>query len=339
MSKSIFYNGSKALSYNCLFNFVIGNRGGGKTYWSKEWCIRDFLKTGAQFIYLRRYGTEFEDGKKEKFFDDILDKFPEHEFKVKGYTAFIDDKPAGYFGTLSKAKIEKSVPYPKVNKIIFDEFILDRKSVYHYLNDEVIQFLEYYETVSRMRFENEVRVFFLSNAITITNPYFLYFSIVPDTEKMRNKIQRFGKDILVELVMNKEFIDMKKKTRFGSLIAGTKYGSYAIENEFLRDDSTFVGKKTGTAKYHFTMKYNGKDYGVWIDHTTGKYYVSNDVDYYCKVVFSITMEDHSVNTMLVKGKTSNILKNFTNNYKLGNVIFETQNIKNVVYEIIRLFLL
>lgn len=335
MEKSIYYDGKKALSYNCLFNFVVGNRGGGKTFWSKEWAIRDFLKTGNQFVYLRRYDTEFTEGKKEKFFDDILYKFPEHKFKVKGYVAYIDDKVAGYFLALSKAKIEKSVAYPDVNKIIFDEFIIDRKSVYHYLRDEVIEFLECYETIARMR---DVRVFFLSNAISITNPYFLYFDIIPD-DKRKHNIQKIKEDILLELVMNKSFIEEKQKTRFGKLIKGTKYGDYAVENIFLRDDSTFIGKKTGTAKYYFTFKYMGNKYGVWIDYNTGKFYVSNNIDNSCKYIYSITMEDHSINTMLVKGKNSPILKNFTENYKMGNVIFENQNIKNITYEIIKLFLL
>lgn len=329
----MFYNGNKALTYNCLFNFIIGNRGSGKTYWSKEWCISDFLKTGNQFIYLRRYDTEFEKGNKEKFFDDIKEKFEGHEFEVKGYNAYIDKKVAGYFIPLSKAKIKKSTPFPRVNKIIYDEFILDKKSLYHYLGDEVITFLEFYETVARTR--DNVRTFFLSNAITVTNPYFLYFNIKPT----KKKIKRYGDEILLEMVEDNEFIEMKSKTRFGKLIKGTKYGDYAIENQFLRDDDTFIGKKTGNAKYYFTLKYKGIDIGVYVDFLNGKYFVSDDVDKSCKLIYCVTLDDHSINTMLVKGKQSRILNNFTQNYKLGNVIFENQNLKNLTYDIIRLFLL
>lgn len=328
----MYYTGYQTLSFNCLFNFVVGNRGAGKTYWFKEWAIKDFLKTGSQFIYLRRYETEFDKGKKEKFFDDIVDQFPDHEFKVKGYVAYIDGKVAGYFKPLSTAKIEKSVPYPLVNKIGYDEFVLD-KGFHHYIPDEVINFLEFYETVARTR--DNVRVFFLSNAITVTNPYFLYWNIRINSKQY----QRVRDDMIVELVQNKEFIEMKKKTRFGKLVAGTKYGDYAVENTFLRDDDVFIGKKTGKAKFSFTLKYNGKKYGVWIDYEVGKYFVSDDVDKSCKLVYSITLQDHTVNTMLVKGKQSYILGNFTKNYQNGNVVFENMNIKNVCYEIIRLFLL
>ena len=328
----MYYSGYQMLTYNCLFNFVIGNRGAGKTYWATEWAIKDFLKDGSQFIYLRRYDTEFDQGKKELFFKAIEDKFPDHTFKVKGYTALIDGKVAGYFRPLSKAKIEKSVSYPDVNKILYDEFILD-KGLYHYLPDEVINFLEFYETVARTR--NNVRAVFLSNAVTVTNPYFLYWKI-----NINNKtFQRPREDVLVNLVSNKDFIEMKNNTRFGKLIRGTKYGEYAVDNVFLRDDDTFIGKKTGTARHYFILKYKGKRYGVWISYSEGKYYVSNDIDPSCKLIYSITLDDHSPNTMLIKGKQSKILGEFTKNYQMGNVIFEDMNIKNVTYEIIRLFLL
>lgn len=329
----MFYNGNKALTYNCLFNFVIGNRGAGKTFWSKEWAIKDFLKTGKQFVYVRRYDTEFEKGKKEKFFDDILYKFPEHEFKVKGYNAYIDGKEAGQFMALSKAKIEKGIAFPNVNKIIFDEFILD-KGNYHYIPDEVTNLLELYETVVRLK--EGVRIFFLSNAITVTNPYFLFFGIQIDGNKKFNKVKN---DILVEMVQDKEFIEMKKRTRFGQLIDGTSYGNYAIENKFLRDSNTFIEKKTGKAKHYFTLKYNGASYGVWVDYSVGKFYVSSDIDKCCRLNYSITAEDHTPNTLLLKGGQSTILKNFIQNYKLGNVYYETMNIKNIIFEIIRMSLL
>lgn len=340
----MFYSGNNALTYNSLFNFIIGNRGAGKTFWSKEWAIKDFLKTGKQFIYVRRYKTEFEKGKKEKFFDDIMDKFPEHEFKVKGFNAYIDDKECGQFMSLSTSKIDKGVPFPNVNKIIFDEFILD-KGNYYYIPDEVINLLELYETVCRLKLDEngnlvpqqEVRVFFLSNAITMTNPYFLYFNI---ELKGKKKFTRYmDNEILVELVNDQEFTNLKKQTRFGKLIDGTSYGAYAIDNKFLRDSDIFIEKKTGKAKHSFILKYHGDSFGVWIDYSAGKFYVSKNIDESCKLIYSITLEDHTPNTMLLKGGQSNILKTFVKNYKLGNVYYESMNIKNIVYQIIRLSLL
>lgn len=156
---SMYWDITKSLTYNALFTFIVGNRGAGKTYNSTKWAIKDFLKTGNQFIYVRRYDEEFKKGKKEKFFDAIIknNEFPQCEFKIKGYTAYINGKPAGQFMPLSKAKIEKSVAFPNVNKIIFDEFILDT-GFYHYIPDEVMNFLDLYETVARDR--EGVRAYF-----------------------------------------------------------------------------------------------------------------------------------------------------------------------------------
>ena len=55
---SIFWNLRETLTHNMLFNFIIGNRGGGKTYGAKEWAIDNFIKTGEQFGYIRRYYIE-----------------------------------------------------------------------------------------------------------------------------------------------------------------------------------------------------------------------------------------------------------------------------------------
>lgn len=332
----MYWDITKSLTYNALFTFIVGNRGAGKTYNSTKWAIKDFLKTGAQFIYVRRYDEEFKRGKKEKFFDAIIknNEFPDHEFKVKGYTVYIDNKPAGQFMALSKAKIEKSVAFPNVNKIIFDEFILDN-GFYHYIRDEVMNFLDLYETVARDR--EGVRAYFLSNAITITNPYFLYFKMRVENDR---KFQRFKNgEIIVEMVQDEEFIEHKKQTRFGRLIDGTEYGNYAIENKFLRDNDTFIMKKTAKARNFFILKYNGNSYGIWIDYSEGKYFVSQNIDPFCKIIYSITLQDHSPNTMLLKGGQSRNLKEFIENYKLGNVYYENINVKNVVYEIVRLSLL
>lgn len=323
----MYWNISKSLSYNALFNFIVGNRGGGKTFGAKRQVINNYIKKGEQFVYLRRYKTELK--KIKTFFEDIANYFPENELKVKGREFYIDGKKAGYAMPLSTAKIEKSVSFPKVTMIIFDEFILDN-GTYHYLADEVTTFLEFYETIARTR---DVKVYFLSNALTITNPYFLYFNVrVPYNTTISCK-----NDILIELVQNADFIAAKKLTRFGKLIDGTEYGKYAIENSFLRDNKTFIEKKTGNCDYIFAFIYNGVTYGVWRSFKEGKIWVSYDYDKYSKLLYALTKADHTPNTLLINSlRQSKTFKGFIDNYKIGNVYFENQNIKNVCYEVVKL---
>ena len=88
------------------------------------------------------------------------------------------------------------------------------------------------------------------------------------------------------------------------------------------------------------MKYKGTIYGVWVDYTEGKLYISYDYDPSSKIVYTITLDDHTPNTLLLKRpSSSSLFKTFVDGYKLGVVYFESMNIKNIVYEIIRLTLI
>lgn len=325
----MFYDINKTLTYNCLFNFIVGNRGGGKTFAFKDWAIRDFKKNKQQFIYLRRYKEELKEV--STFFDDIREFYPNDELVVKHNKFYINGELAGYAKPLSTAKISKSTSFPKVNKIGFDEFIIE-KGVYHYLPDEVVLFLEFYETVARMR---DVRVFFLSNAVTMTNPYFLYFKLsLPYNKNIYRK-----DDLLLEFVANPDFIEKKKSTRFGKIIANTKYADYSIDNKFYLDNKLFIQKKSPNCRFSFAFIYKGETYGVWTDYSIGKIFVSLDWDRSTPLIFSTTLDDHTPNTMLLKSPNkSNLWRLFIKNFKMSNVYFENIKIKNVCMDLLKMIL-
>lgn len=308
-----------------MFHFSIGNRGAGKTYGSKKWAIKDFLKTGAQFVYLRRYKTEF-DGF-QNFFADVSAEFPDHEFEVKGKLLYIDGKLAGYGIALSTALTKKSISYHLVNKIIFDEFIIDKGHI-RYLSNEVTSFLEFYETVARMR--DNVRVMFLANAVSVVNPYFLFWNLKPKPHRRFTKYTH----MIVEYIKNQDFIDAKYKTRFGQIIKGTDYGDYAIENNFLTDNMNFVEKKTGNARHEFSIVYNGHTYGFWSDYKVGLVYVSGDTDPFNKMSYTVSDVEHGPNLMLIKNVSKSfLLKGAVQAYEGGFMRFEDLQIKNQAIEI------
>ena len=159
MENNFYYTLQRVLSFNALINFIIGERGCGKSYSAKKHVINRFIKKGEEFVYLRRYKTELKSSV-PKFFDDIIsnNEFPEAKFKVKNNIFYINDKIAGYALPLSTANILKSTSFSKVKTIVFDEFIID-KGCYHYLQNEVEQFLDIIETVGRLR---EIKVFLLN---------------------------------------------------------------------------------------------------------------------------------------------------------------------------------
>ena len=143
--------------------------------------------------------------------------------------------------------------------------------------------------------------------------------------------------ILVEDVRNEAFIDQKKNTEFGALIDGTKYADYSINNKFLLDDDTFLEKKSTKARYYFTFIYKDKPFGVWYSVNEGRMWVSTDIDPSFPITYSATIKDHQPNTMLFKGQPQNSrLRIFINNFKLGNVYFETIDVKNMSYEVLKM---
>lgn len=324
----MYWNINEPLTYNALYNFIVGNRGSGKSYGTKEFCIKRFLKNKEQFVYVRRFKTELK--KLNTFFNDIHEAFDGVKFDVKGKTFWINDELAGYAIALSTAKVEKSNAYPQVKTIMFDEFILDR-GFHKYIPDEVTSFLELYETIARMR--EGVRVIFLANAISWTNPYFLYFNVQPP---VKGKTIWCKNDLLVQLVADSEFIANKKKTRFAKVIAGTEYANYSIDNIMLRDSNTFVTAAPKTGKYLFTIKSGGKFYGVWFAIDCSILFISEKFDPSCKLIYVTIMDDHTPNTMLLKSiaKSEN-MKTLEKSFKRGLVYFDSIKTKNIIMETLK----
>jgi hypothetical protein len=269
MEKSLYYDPQKLITMNRILNFVIGARGIGKSYSFKKYPIQRFLKKGKQFIYLRRYKDELK--KIKRYFNDVMTEFPNHEFKVKGKEFYIDGKLAGFAMPLSQWQSFKSDAFPDVETIIFEEFIREKDNS-GYIPNEVNALLNLMDTVFRDR--PNCRVFCLSNAVTIVNPYFLYFNIVPDINKRFNK----NESICVEIPDSTDFSVKRRETAFGKLIDGTDYGEMALDNKFINDSQTFIEKRTKTSKFVFSIVYKGMTMGIWVDTENGLMYLSQDHD-------------------------------------------------------------
>lgn len=344
MDKSIYYDISKILSYNALFNFVIGARGLGKTYAMKKYGIMNYLKKGEQFFLLRRTDVELKDAV-DSFWDDMGEVLPK-EYKGRNYgnkiqIAEVDINEdgeevvigkwvtIGFTGYLSNARRKKSVSYSKVSIILFDEFLIDERGIGKYQTDEVDVFLGMYETIARMR---DVQVLFMANAMSTTNPYFIYFNLV--VPKTKTGIKRIKDDIVIEVCQNEAFKEAKKQTRFGQLIAGTEFEKHAVENEFIYETEYLIEKKTGAAFYEFTLIIDKKSYGIYRDNKECKIFVSYDIDPKFRICF--TYKTGQPSSMIFKNRTRYVIINdFVTNFEMGNVYFESQTIKKEMMEFMR----
>lgn len=323
------YNYDKINSYNALLNIILTNRGYGKSYGITKQVIKKFLKKGEQFVYCRRYKTELNDF--DKFFDAIRNDFPEHKFEIKGKVAYIDGKVCGFAIPLSVSQKFKSVPFPFVTTIIFDEFIID-SNVIHYLNNEVEVFLDLFETVARKR--DNVRAYLLANNISEVNPYFIYFNIIPRKNE-RFTLARDG-ELVVDISTNDDFINEKKNTKFGKLIKGTKYSDYSIDNKSLRDTDTFIEKiQLKNSVPICQVSLDSQSCMIWYSYTKNVYYCCNKIDGTAPE-FALSTNDHNCNSYLNGGNTRfDILKEVTRYFNLGKVRFENQNVKQLMYSIFK----
>lgn len=312
---------------------VLSNRGGGKTFNMTRWCIDDFLKRKAQAVWVRRYQTEVDEVLQNgKFFDAVREYYPNHDLKIDGNIGYIDGEVAIHFIALSTSRQLKSNNYPFVNKIIFDEFIIDKGRI-SYLKNEVEVFLDLYETVARTR--DNVRAVLLANAVTIVNPYFLFFNVKPDTSK------RFtvSGQICIELFTDSEFVDAKKRSRFGQLISGTRYANYAIDNEWLLDNETFIEPKTPRAEFMLALKYNGFFYGFWVDYKEGLIFVNRQYDPSSYSLYCLQKDDHDPNLLLIKSLSQcKPMQRVIFAFRNGLLRFDDMTVKNQFYEFIGLFL-
>lgn len=338
MNENIWLDFNKILSYGALLNFVVAERGVGKSYGAKKYIVNHFKKKGKQTAYIRRYNRELQEALMKKsiptFFDQVKNEFPNDELTNNTELLYCNKEVCGIAIPLSTSNILKSSTFEKVDTIIFDEFILDNNTTYHYLKNEVTLLLELIESIGRLR---DIKVILLGNAISITNPYFTEMNItLPyNSEYKICKKDKNGQPlVLIYYGKNLKYRELKKQSRFGQLIEDTSYGKYAIDNVMLRDSKYFIKKKDKHAKFFFILVINNNKLGVWINYNENSIYISNDYDPNCPVIFSLVNDDHNEQTMLIRCRTSPFFKSIIEHYRLGMLFFENQQIKNLTMKIL-----
>lgn len=323
---------NKMLSFNALFNFIIGERGVGKSWGCKDFLIRHFKKTKKKFVWLRRTQRDLESAignhKTKHFFTQLTNKYDIKDFDIssddKLYYMTYKSKLMGYATSFRNAESIKGTAFDDVDYIVVDEFLVGDGGS-RYLKDEVSYILSLYETISRM---NDVKVIFLGNATSIYNPYFLFFNI---SLPYNTEFKTFKNGlILVQYIKNDEYREAKKQTRFGQLISGTKYEEYAIENKFVNDTEDFIRKKPTKSKLLFNININNTIFGCWL--YKNKLYVSTKFNPSLKILVTYNLNSHNEKTRLFKSNNV-FFKNMSNHFKVGTLYFENQTIKHIIIDL------
>lgn len=343
-----FYDYAKIFSFNALWMFIIGQRGNGKTFGSKKKAVTDALRRDRQFIYVRRFKDEIIKAK-DAFFDDLVSEglYDGWEFRVNGYVAEaarrlspeqMEDrkfkqewKTIGFFVALSQGQTYKSVPFPNVHWILFDEFILE-KSGQHYLSNEAHLFQNFYSTVDRWK--DQVRVVFMANTVSVNNPYFLEWGIVPDesdeyTLKFRDDE---GKPMIaVHFIDANEFSGAVYKTRFGQFIRDSDYGNYAVEAQFNDGGMELVRGKGSDARYRFTMDTNDGIFSVWYSAKEAVFFAQRARPG-TEIVYTLAAErmQEGWKLMQYSDRLAGIMRGA---FSAGNIYFDTAQTRNAFVQI------
>jgi len=324
------YSPNRLLSHNAFINFVMSPRGNGKTYSCKDYIVKNFKKKGKQSVFVRRTAVEI-DNMKQKFWDNMILKYPEYDFSIEGNTGLIDGEVAVHFIALSTSLNRKSDEFPLVNFIAFDEYIITKTTYNRYLKNEMILILDLIETVFRTRTDGKVLL--MANSVSFVNPFFSFFDIFPDKEKRFTK----WKDglICLEYFTSSTFIENKKQTPFGKLVDGTLYSQYAIDGDVLEDTSDFITDR-GSFKYKFICAFKYEDFkiGVWQNMDLYSVFCDYKIEQDNMNKFCMRLDEQEEGYIYYKGYRgfSYKLNQVKERATMGDIYFQTQEIKKIMQD-------
>lgn len=238
----------------------------GKTF---DWKKRA-LKAPYQTVWVRRYDADIEElvGSKnntERFTADLYQEgviTEDDNIHIEGRTLYVDEFPKIQFVPLNTSSRKKSASYAGAQKIVFDEFL--EKDQSKYVRGEVDKFYELIETIGRLRLEEfgkkDIQIIMLANKVSFMNPYFADWGVTPFSERFK-----WFKDntVLVENYHNDLFAQKKKESNFGKLVAGTRYASYAIDNESWDNDMAYIEPRPKDSEFQCNIRYKDRMIGLW----------------------------------------------------------------------------
>lgn len=258
-----YYQLNEILSKNADYNMIFGERSNGKTYATLKHGIEQFIKTGKQMAYIRRWVEDLRGKRAETLFSNhvangFIEEITNGEYnevfhlsnrwflsKYDSETGkrYPSDVPFCYGFSLSSMEHEKSSSYPNVTTIVFDEFLTRR----YYLPDEFMLFMNMLSTIIRQR--DDVKVFMLGNTVNKFCPYFTEMGLkqISVMDQGEIDIYRFGEGGAVVAV---EYCSSIVESK-----ASNKY--FSFDNQNLQ---MITGGKWELDVYpHLPVKYRPKD--------------------------------------------------------------------------------
>ena len=171
-----FYRLTNILKLNADYNIIFGERSSGKTFACLEYGVEHYYKNGTQMAYIRRQDEDFKQGRAQQLFNNLVfndtiskvtnKKWSDVYYKNRCWylckydkegNRIVDSEPFCFGFTIAQGFHDKSVGFPNVKTIVFDEFISR-----FYLQGEFIDFNNLLSTI--IRYNDDVKIFMLANS-------------------------------------------------------------------------------------------------------------------------------------------------------------------------------
>lgn len=339
MGQNIYYDGNRLLNTKDLDKqtpgifMICGNRTAGKTFWCKDFMLREYMKTGRMFMILARFGYQLK-GISDTFFKDLSEvKYQGHSMEevclVQNsiYQLNFDGKQCGYAICLNNADSIKrnSTLFVDVDTIFMDEF---QSETGKYCPNEIQKFISIITSVSRGNGKQNryVRVLMASNNVTLLNPYFYEMKISARIQTNTNILR--GKGWVLEITYNENASNALKDSAIGRAFSTNHYMKYSADNMYLNDSNVFVEKPISKGLLECVFIYEGNRYGLW--RHDDWLYVSEKYDPNFPRQIALTVTDHNPSSILIK-HTLPMYAYVKECFNLGRMRFQNLKCKEVVF--------
>lgn len=237
-TKVFFYSLLELLIEICQYYMIFGLRSNGKTTAVYVIALIDYCLNGNQLALVRRYDIDFKGKSGKEMFKglvalkfkgkNLIEYLTDGKFNdIRYYSSqwflckydeeldktVTDSKPFCQAFALNVSEHDKSVSFPYVRTILFDEFIT-RDS---YLPDEFVKFMNTISTIVREK--NETTIFMCANSINKYCPHFKEMGLYNITKMQPDSIEyyKYGESKLkvgVEFAgVNENISKDKQKTK------------------------------------------------------------------------------------------------------------------------------
>lgn len=356
--KKQYYSLDNILTIDAQYNMIIGERSNGKTYATLKHAINEYFNgNGGQLAIVRRWQEDIRGRRATDMFsalvaDGLIEKLSNGKYTgIKYYSGkfyfctYDEDGKALYNESdifahafaLSDTEHNKSISYPHIKTIVFDEF-MTRGS---HLPDEFVLFMNTISTIVRQR--KDVTIFMLGNTVNKYSPYFkeMGLSRVPEMNQGTIEVYTYGDSDLKVAVEYCASTQSKKDSNVYFAFDNPKLnmitsGSWELDLY----PHIPIKYKPSNVEFTYFIKFDGNIYQCEIIHINGEMFtyihdkttpIKNDDDLVYSLEYSYKMT-HQRNILKPKNKLERNIKYF---FDIDKVFYQDNSVGDSINNYIK----